>query len=127
MYKHDGPLLTYTPLRSSEFIPVARKAFGLTEQEILTLPHESIMASPKTFFLYKDVKELAIQKFLAGAYKSDVGDPRLASNIMFKYVRTFTKTDYKPKLRTRLNWLDNESESMRFLEMRLGLNYTVEE
>ena len=85
------------------------------------------MASPKTFFLYKDVKELAIRKFLAGAYKSDVGDPRLASNIMFKYVRTFTKTDYKPKLRTRLNWLDNESESMRFLEMRLGLNYTVEE
>ena len=85
------------------------------------------MASPKTFFLYKDVKELAIRKFLAGAYKSDVGDPRLASNIMFKYVRTFTKTDYKPKLRTRLNWLDNESESMRFLDMRLGLDYTVEE
>ncbi|KAJ6575740.1 hypothetical protein DFH09DRAFT_1455138 [Mycena vulgaris] len=36
----------------------AKKAFGLTEGEILTLRHESVPVSPKTYFALADVKAL---------------------------------------------------------------------
>ncbi|KAJ7130697.1 hypothetical protein C8R46DRAFT_1048810 [Mycena filopes] len=36
----------------------AKKAFTLTEREILTLRHESIPASPKTYFAVADVRAL---------------------------------------------------------------------
>jgi hypothetical protein len=45
----------------------AKKTFGLTEAEILTLRHESVPASPKTYFALADAKALQQRKFAAGA------------------------------------------------------------
>ncbi|KAJ7493879.1 hypothetical protein FB451DRAFT_1164744 [Mycena latifolia] len=45
----------------------AMKAFGLTEMEILTLRHESVPASPKTYFALADAKTLQQRKFAAGS------------------------------------------------------------
>ncbi|KAJ7618215.1 hypothetical protein DFH06DRAFT_1107312 [Mycena polygramma] len=45
----------------------AKKAFGLTEAEILTIPHESIPSSPKTYFALADAKALQQRKLAAGA------------------------------------------------------------
>ncbi|KAF7356431.1 hypothetical protein MVEN_00976000 [Mycena venus] len=45
----------------------AKKAFNLTEREVLTLPHESIPASPKTYFALADIRALQQRKFVAGA------------------------------------------------------------
>ncbi|KAJ7685923.1 hypothetical protein B0H17DRAFT_1225227 [Mycena rosella] len=45
----------------------AKKEFGLTEAEILTLRHESVTASPKTYFALADAKVLQQRKFAAGA------------------------------------------------------------
>ncbi|KAJ7060791.1 hypothetical protein C8F01DRAFT_1140890 [Mycena amicta] len=45
----------------------AKKSFGLTEREILTLPHESIPGSPKTYFDLSAVRALHHRKFEAGA------------------------------------------------------------
>ncbi|KAJ7706623.1 hypothetical protein B0H16DRAFT_1746844 [Mycena metata] len=48
----------------------AKKAFGLTEAEILTLPHESIPGSLKTYFDVDDARALQMRKFAAGALLS---------------------------------------------------------
>ncbi|KAJ7092288.1 hypothetical protein B0H15DRAFT_1021040 [Mycena belliarum] len=45
----------------------AKKTFGLTEAEVLTLRHESIPRSPKTYFSLADVQALQQRKFDAGA------------------------------------------------------------
>ena len=50
---------------------VAKKAFSLTEDEIMTLPHENIAGSPKSYFALKDVQALAKRKFEAGALLED--------------------------------------------------------
>ncbi|KZP30594.1 hypothetical protein FIBSPDRAFT_850485 [Athelia psychrophila] len=49
----------------------AKKAFSLTEAELLTLPHECIAASPKSYFALKDVQALAHRKHEAGALLED--------------------------------------------------------
>lgn len=43
-------------------IPLAMKAYGVTEKEILTLPHEIIPGSRKKFFACADVGALALRK-----------------------------------------------------------------
>ncbi|KAJ7120644.1 hypothetical protein C8R46DRAFT_929198, partial [Mycena filopes] len=48
----------------------AKKAFSLTEREILTLRHEAIPASPKTYFAVADVRALQRRKYIAGALLS---------------------------------------------------------
>ncbi|KAJ7159211.1 hypothetical protein C8R43DRAFT_1233989 [Mycena crocata] len=48
----------------------AKKAFSLTETEILTLPHESIPGSFKTYFALTDAKALQRRKFDSGALSS---------------------------------------------------------
>ncbi|KAF7351139.1 hypothetical protein MSAN_01676400 [Mycena sanguinolenta] len=52
----------------------AKGAFKLTEAEMLTLPHESIPNSGKSYSYYalSDVKALARRKFLAGASLVDL-------------------------------------------------------
>ncbi|KAF7978466.1 hypothetical protein HWV62_45585 [Athelia sp. TMB] len=52
----------------------AKKAFSLTEDEIMTLPRENIAASPKSYFALKDVQALAKRKFEAGALLEDPND-----------------------------------------------------
>ncbi|KAJ7106847.1 hypothetical protein C8R43DRAFT_1243760 [Mycena crocata] len=59
-YRH--PANTYVMFKSD-----AKKSFSLTETEILTLRHESIPSSPKTYFALADVKALQKRKFDAGA------------------------------------------------------------
>ncbi|KAJ6480665.1 hypothetical protein C8R47DRAFT_1135463 [Mycena vitilis] len=45
----------------------AKQSFSLTETEILTLPHESVPGSFKTYFSLPAVKALQQRKFAAGA------------------------------------------------------------
>ncbi|TFY81263.1 hypothetical protein EWM64_g2753 [Hericium alpestre] len=40
----------------------AKHAYGLTEEEILTLPHESIACSPKTFYACQTAADLSLKK-----------------------------------------------------------------
>lgn len=55
---------------------IAKKAFKLTDTELLTLPHEQIVSSPKSYYALKDVKALARRKYQAGALLEDLsGDP----------------------------------------------------
>lgn len=78
MYKSDG---TYTSppdacTRVCVLIliirPPAKSQFKLTETEVLTLQHEAIPCSPKTFYAREDVKALALRKYEAGAVKLGV-------------------------------------------------------
>ncbi|KAJ7060780.1 hypothetical protein C8F01DRAFT_1083748 [Mycena amicta] len=50
----------------------AKKSFGLTEREILTLPHESIPGSLKTYFDLSAVRALHHRKFEAGALFEEI-------------------------------------------------------
>lgn len=83
----------------------AKTAFGLTEKEMLTIPYESIQASRKTFFSYRDVRDLAIRKFNAGACKNEVESPGQVVSRSGK-ARIFSKIDHNLKRRTRKNWFD---------------------
>lgn len=85
----------------------AKTAFGLTEQEILTLPHESITQSRKTFFSYRDVRNLAIRKFNAGACRIEVHFPGQVVS-RGRMVRVFRKLKQKTRRRARTNWMDME-------------------
>ena len=69
----------------------------------MTLRHEAISGSPKTFYSLVDVKNLSIEKFVAGALPLDFdmpGQPKTGT------VRIFKKTDHSPNRRTRKNWMD---------------------
>ena len=71
----------------------------------MTLRHEAISGSPKTFYSLVDVKNLSIEKFVAGALPLDFdmpGQPKTGT------VRIFKKTDHSPNRRTRKNWMDLE-------------------
>lgn len=52
-------------------LSTAKKAFSLTEAELLTLPRECIAGSLKSYFALKDVQALAKRKFEAGALLED--------------------------------------------------------
>ncbi|KAJ6536927.1 hypothetical protein B0H19DRAFT_1079328 [Mycena capillaripes] len=45
----------------------SKKAFNLTEAEILTLPHESVPGPPKTYFALAAARDLQQRKFAAGS------------------------------------------------------------
>ncbi|KAI5120074.1 hypothetical protein M0805_002635 [Coniferiporia weirii] len=77
----------------------AKTAYDLTEKDLATLRHESIQSSRKTFFSHRQVKKLAIRKYIALT-----GDS--LENIQFGFVRLFTKADVCPNRRTRQNWKD---------------------
>ncbi|KAF8208410.1 hypothetical protein K438DRAFT_1961025 [Mycena galopus ATCC 62051] len=54
----------------------AKRAFKLTDAEMLTLPHEAIASSPKSYYPLDRVKDLARRKYLAGAALADLSqDP----------------------------------------------------
>lgn len=63
--------LTFSLAAQCMFKSDAKKAYSLTEQEILTLPCESIPASPKTYYSHADVKAMQKRKVEAGALFSD--------------------------------------------------------
>ncbi|KAG8987664.1 hypothetical protein FRB94_001575 [Tulasnella sp. JGI-2019a] len=68
-----------------------KNAFKLTEKEIMTLPHECIPGSAKTFFSCADAKDLALRKSAADADK-DVG--AISPGLSFVGVQgVFRKTD----------------------------------
>ena len=50
----------------------AKRAFKLTDADLLTLPHEQIAASPKSYYALRDVQNLARRKFHAGALFEDL-------------------------------------------------------
>lgn len=52
----------------------AKRAFKLTDAELLTLAHEQIAASPKSYYALKDVKALARRKYEAGALLEDLSE-----------------------------------------------------
>jgi hypothetical protein len=62
----------------------AKKAFSLTEAEMLTLPHECIANSPKSYFPLDAVKALARRKYEAGALLSDPVDDAMLSAAVWK-------------------------------------------
>lgn len=77
----------------------AKKSFSLTEKEILTLKHESIMHSPKTFFPLDLIQDLARKKHKAGALLTDpVAEAMLLA-------RVWKKTQDSGR-RTRKNWYE---------------------
>ncbi|KAJ7106863.1 hypothetical protein C8R43DRAFT_1045353 [Mycena crocata] len=63
-YRHPRKHLCESPVM---FKSDAKKSFSLTETDILTLRHESIPSSLKTYFALADVKALQKRKFDAGA------------------------------------------------------------
>jgi hypothetical protein len=69
----------------------AKMAFRLTEQEILTLPHESIPGSFKTYYAFHAVKALHSRKFIAGA----LADRELKGNL--RMLRATTDTGRRCK------------------------------
>ncbi|KAF8347262.1 hypothetical protein F5887DRAFT_51143 [Amanita rubescens] len=75
----------------------AKKAFTLTESEMLTLPHESIANSPKTFFALDAIKALARRKHQAGALLMDPVDQAMLNATVWK------KTEDNGR-RNRTNW-----------------------
>ncbi|KAF7304040.1 hypothetical protein MIND_00635300 [Mycena indigotica] len=66
----------------------AKKAFGLTEREILTLPHETIPCAwaVKTYFALRDIRALHHRKVQADAHAQPQQDMRLV------YVRVLERT-----------------------------------
>jgi hypothetical protein len=64
--------------------PPAKKAFSLTEAELLTLPHESIANSPKSFFALDAIKALARKKYTAGALLMDPVDEAMLGATVWK-------------------------------------------
>ncbi|KAL0954099.1 hypothetical protein HGRIS_005246 [Hohenbuehelia grisea] len=89
----------------------AKSAYKLTEAEILTLRHEEIQASPKTFFPLQDVIDLAERKFLFGA-----GDimPLQVDKLQ---LRVWKKTSTANNRRTRGNWDDNAGHMVFVMEL----------
>ncbi|KAI0675840.1 hypothetical protein C8Q78DRAFT_988330 [Trametes maxima] len=83
----------------------AKTAFGLTDRDMAALQHESIQASPKTFFSLASVRKLAADKFQAGALPFEQfmlpGKPKDGVN-----VRLSKKTNGTPNRRIRSNWYD---------------------
>lgn len=79
----------------------------------MTLRHEAISGSPKTFYSLADVKNLSFEKFVASALPLDFdlpGQPKTGT------VRIFKKTDHSPNRRTRKNWMDLERVSWSVVE-----------
>jgi|ERR1700722_3470388 len=76
MYKSDGtcPSFSVHAFYSNSTSRLAKKSFSLTEAEMLTLPHECIANSPKSYFPLDAIKALAREKFEAGALLSDPVD-----------------------------------------------------
>lgn len=72
---------------------------------MLTLPHESITGSRKTFFSYRDVRNLAIRKFNAGACRIKIQYPGQVISSLGT-VRVFRKLEQKTRRRARTNWTD---------------------
>ncbi|VDB96720.1 unnamed protein product [Peniophora sp. CBMAI 1063] len=91
----------------------AKSSFGLTDKDIMTLRHEAISGSPKTFYSLIDVKNLSFEKFAASALSLDFKMPGQPKN---GTVRIFQKTDHSPNRRTRTNWRDLERASWFMVE-----------
>lgn len=118
MYKSDGmylPLLLPSRKVIGHFS--AKSAFNLNEQEVLSLPFEQVSGPSKTFYAYRDVRELAVRKFFADACKLEIDLP---GQVVSKdgMVRTFTKMHCDPtgKRRKRQDWMDNPRFSYRSIE-----------
>ncbi|KAJ6497666.1 hypothetical protein C8R45DRAFT_135313 [Mycena sanguinolenta] len=67
---------SYSILPAADTHYTAKSAFKLTEAEILTLPHEMIANSFKSYYALADVQGLARRKILTGAALADLStDP----------------------------------------------------
>ncbi|KAJ7060761.1 hypothetical protein C8F01DRAFT_1369684 [Mycena amicta] len=66
----------------------AKKSFGLTEREILTLPHESIPGSLKTYFDLSAVRALHHRKFEAGALFEEIDHRFTCIRVTLGHYRT---------------------------------------
>ncbi|KAJ3496826.1 hypothetical protein NLJ89_g10430 [Agrocybe chaxingu] len=72
----------------------AKSSYSLSEKEILTLPHESIPGSSKTFVSQADTKALAQRKFAAGVSKPGIDlDPPEFGLRLFKKRKTATSAE----------------------------------
>jgi hypothetical protein len=95
------------------------KSFSLTETEMLTLEHESIVSSPKSFFLLDLVQDLAHRKCDAGALLTNPVDEAML------HARVWKKTQDNGR-RNRTNWSELHemyipgSQLNRMFEARYG-------
>lgn len=79
---------------------------------MVTLRYESITGSPRKFFRHADVKALSIRKLKAFANSDKI---ELSSQAIGK-VHTYSKTDYNPSRRLRINWDYNYYFNPQMLE-----------
>ncbi|KAJ7105506.1 hypothetical protein C8R44DRAFT_745672 [Mycena epipterygia] len=89
------------------------KAFSLTENEILTLPHESILGSPKTYFALADAKALQRCKLAAGTL--------LETGVKDGYLRVLRSETDEGRRKKANFWCIHEGDA-RLYERRLGNN-----
>ncbi|THU97375.1 hypothetical protein K435DRAFT_965531 [Dendrothele bispora CBS 962.96] len=85
----------------------ARSSYSLTDTDLSSLPHESISNSPKAFYRYDDIKDLAAQKLEKGAMKEGYELPETKES---SQIRLFKKTIQDERRnadkRVTANWSD---------------------
>jgi hypothetical protein len=101
-------------------------AYGLTEKELLTIPHEHITHSRQAFFPLDEVEELCWRKFEAGICH----DPPTLVNLFS--IRVFMKVKMsKPNCNTKhKNWSDERGKTavcMRVLKEQKERKAAMEE
>lgn len=101
----------------------AKKAYGLTEAEILTVPHESIQASSKTIFAVSAVAELVHRKgkFFDPTYTDafDRAKPLASSGLTSMPCVLLKKTGENPR-RVRTNY--HETPALLTLVTEVGVS-----
>ncbi|KAJ6476654.1 hypothetical protein C8R47DRAFT_1051961 [Mycena vitilis] len=90
----------------------AKQSFSLTETEILTLPHESVPGSFKTYFSLPAVKALQQRKFAAGAL--------LAVGVKNDYLRCVLRSQSSGGRRKKANFECIHSGDVRTYEHLYG-------
>ncbi|KAK7462208.1 hypothetical protein VKT23_007813 [Stygiomarasmius scandens] len=84
----------------------AKSSYSLTENDLASLPHESIANSPKTFYRYHDVEELAMKKWANGAMKDDYEPPEVKGTGQIRLFKKTITDERNANRRVRTNWSD---------------------
>lgn len=97
-------------------LPIQPDLLTVYEEDILTLPINSITGSTKLFFARRHVKELAYHIFAAGVMKPESSIPEAHSRTE---IRLFRKKDHLLNQRVRANWDVLGCQPMMFVSLRL--------
>ncbi|TFY81260.1 hypothetical protein EWM64_g2754 [Hericium alpestre] len=124
MYKSDGLFISpfdFDDPWLRDFIPLAKHAYGLTEEEILTLPHESIPNSSKTFFSCQTAADLSLKKdkFFDPEFEIPPADEKkqISRGLVKKPRAVFKKTDNDVR-RRKANFIEMSVIAQIFIETK---------